>query len=147
MSLDSDRRDWLKRVLGIEIGPARDAVAVLLIWQEAKESVDTRLEALAAALRSHQDPDFDYVADHGLFGLTGAGETVGLMAAMTGFDKAASDALPAAVIELRAALNRYRSGFDASPIADLIDDNPFGVAVRLRETINNALRRIEATLA
>ncbi len=150
MATEADKREWLKRVLGLNLGEEvadRSTVNSLSLWREAKEEVDRQLEVLAQALRSYEDTDANYVADHGLFGLTGGGETVGLMAAMTSFDGAPPNDRTAAGTALRAALGRYRAALDASPLVALVDDNPFGVTVGLRETIGGALARIEAALA
>lgn len=91
MAGGEDQRQWCIRVLNVDPGGASGgrAVPVMAFWRDAKETVDARLEALGRTLRGLGDPDLDQIAQYGLFGLTGGGQTVALMAALQSYDAAA----------------------------------------------------------
>ena len=117
------------------------------VWQNAKESIDGKLEQLARELRALDDEDANQVAEFGLFGLTSGGETVKLMKALAEYDGADAGKRPQAGAALREAASTYRTQLDANPVAGMLDDNPFGIELGLRETLGGALQEIESALA
>jgi hypothetical protein len=162
MGATGEQQAWIIRMLGIDpaavaanaTGAATDAAAEAAgpsphqLWLNAKEQVDGRLEALARELRSYDDPDLAQVADYGLFGLANGRETVGLTAALMDYDRAGSAGRAAARAAVTKAVGAYRAGvLDGSDLVDMVDDNPFDVAVDLRGTLGGALREIERAVA
>lgn len=141
---------WVNRVLGISIAPARGTAtgtrSLMTVWRQAKDDVDGGLEALGYELRSLDDPDADEIADKGLFGITDGGATVGLMTALIDYDGAAAEGREGASAQLRKALAQYRSVLDKHPLADMLDNNPFGIKVGVQSTIGHALNEIDAAL-
>jgi hypothetical protein len=139
--------DWMRRVLGVDpSGPTVEAVAPIAIWIAAKDEIDHRLSALARTLRQFGDERCNRVAEFGLYAVTEDGETVGLTRALLDFDRGAPERRTAAAEALRSAVDRYRSSLAANPIAQLLDDNPFGVEIGLIGTLDGALRQISAAL-
>ena len=149
MPASTEQREWVQRVLGFDPDdPAEGADAAvdrLAIWRDAKETVDARLSALARSLRAVGDPDFDRIAEFGLFGLTD-GETVALNKALREYGAAPADKRPTAAKALRAAVAEYRAAMASEGMFALLDENPFGVAVASRATLGVALDAIERSL-
>lgn len=146
------RQAWIIRVL--EIDPVRGSQSksstssqaksdLLAIWREAKEAVDTRLGALRRALLDEDDPDFARLADSGLFAL-GTRQNVTLMASLNAFRSAPPDALAEPAARVREAVRAYGQLLTTSPIPKVVDENPFGVDVKLRATLGAALARLVA---
>lgn len=147
---DQGQWEWVKRVLGV--GPRRlrasggaDRVDRLAIWRDAKEAVDAKLIQLAQKLRDYGDPDFDRIADFGLFGMTD-GQTVALNVALRELAGAAPAKRPTAAAGVRTAISDYRAVMAGDGTFDLIDENQFGVDVALRATLGAALNQIERSL-
>lgn len=148
MQTTEKHRAWLLKVMSFDVGqagaPASQAPTALRpIWQHAKEAADGQLTALAAELRSYDDDDFNQIAEYGLFGLTGGRQTVGLLAALTEYDGAAAGGRDKAAADVRAAVADYRAVLTGNPLVALVDDNPFGVHVGLRATLEWGLGHIE----
>jgi hypothetical protein len=152
---DASQQDWVKRVLGIAIAGAPNTSApntgapqskgggkLMPIWLDAKEAVDAGIGKLQDALRNADDEDLQQIAEFGLYGAT-QGETVRLMAALRDADGGGAEALP----KLLDAVHDYRDFLEGAPIVDLIEDNPFGVAVPLRKTLGAALAELERRAA
>jgi hypothetical protein len=146
MSDSPEKRAWITRVLGFSFaktqGGGRPRPKLLPIWMDAKERVDSGIEKLQHALRDADDEDLAQIAEFGLYGAT-EGETVRLMAALREADTGADGALD----KLREAVSDYRDFLEGAPIVDLIEDNPFGVAVPLRHTLGAALDELERAAA
>ena len=138
---DASQQDWVKRVLGIDIAGAPQSKGggkLTPIWLDAKGAVDAGIGKLQDALRNADDEDLQQIAEFGLYGAT-QGETVRLMAALRDADGGGAEALP----KLLDAVHDYRDFLEGAPIVDLIEDNPFGVAVPLRKTLGAALAELE----
>ena len=150
MASEEERRQWLLRVLGLDlplgasVGAAADAEP-LAVWRDAKEAVDGKLEQLARELRGFGDPDLERIADFGLFGLT-EGESVALNKALFDYQRAAPAARVGAAGNVRKAVGAYRAALDAEPMVGLLDRNPFGVDIGVRRTLGGALDAIERGL-
>jgi hypothetical protein len=138
------QRQWCIRVLNVDPGGASGsrAVAVIGFWRDAKEVIDARLDALGRTLRGLKDPDLDQITQYGLFGLTSGGQTVALMAALQGYDAAAPADRPKAGAAVGKAVAAYRAMLQSSPLAEALDDNPFGVDIGLLDTMGGAFRQI-----
>ena len=138
--------DWVKRALGIAL-PASTAAVVargklLPIWMEAKEEIDASIDKLQDAMLETGDDDLRDIAEFGLYGATD-GETVRLVVALREADSGKADALS----KVRDAVSDYRDFLDGAPIVDLIESNPFKVAVPLRKTLGAALSELERLAA
>jgi hypothetical protein len=142
---DASQQDWVKRVLGIDIAGAPQSKGggkLTPIWLDAKGAVDAGIGKLQDALRNADDEDPQQIAEFGLYGAT-QGETVRLMAALRDADGGGAEASP----KLLDAVHDYRDFLEGAPIVDLIEDNPFGVAVPLRKTLGAALAERERRAA
>lgn len=132
---------------GAKAGAQQPAQKLQPVWQNAKESLDGKLEQLARELRALDDEDANQVAEYGLFGLTSGRETVGLIKALVEYDGADGGRRAQAGAALRQATAAYRKSLEANPIAEMLDANPFGVDLGLRATLGGALQQIESALA
>jgi hypothetical protein len=141
---DAASQEWVKRVLGIDLpgaaqgGAVKRGAPLMPIWLAAKEEVDTGIGKLQDALRQSDDEDLHAIAEFGLYGAT-RGQTVQLMAALTDADKSHS---PEALAKVVNAVDDFRDFLDGAPIVDLIENNPFGVAVPMRQTLGAALAEL-----
>lgn len=146
----TEQDQWVTRVLGARLNKTPGVVPnggdPMALWRDAKDAVDTRLNALAAKLRSFEDEDFDQIADKGLFGLTGGGQTVALTKALMTYNGATGPGKAKAAADLRKSLDGYRAFLDGSELVELIDANPFGVQVMMFATLDHALGQLEAIL-
>ncbi|HSI59447.1 MAG TPA: hypothetical protein VLA16_17930 [Ideonella sp.] len=143
MADDTNKWDWMQRVLGVSGETPRAPAAgprpmLSPIWMEAKEEVDAGISRLQDALRQTADDDLLQIAEYGLYGAT-QGESVKLMAALRVADGGSDEGL-AKVLD---AVSDYRDFLDGAPIVELIEDNPFGVKVPLRRTLGAALDELE----
>jgi len=144
---DTEKRDWLNRVLGIQLSSSDDGRSpgpLMPLWLDAKEEVDARLGKLQSSLRGYDNPDLDRIAEFGLNGVTGT-RSVGLMTALREADAAGKDAQ--ARKKLADAVNAYRDFLDTSDVVDLIDENPFDVEIGLKATLGRALDTIARRIA
>jgi hypothetical protein len=123
--------------------PGVDAAALLALFRDAKEEVDSGIEKLQAELRASEDVDLIRIADFGLYGMTN-GEGVGLMKALLDLRAAAPDRQGPLLQAAREAAGAYKEAVFAHPLADLADDNPFGVEVGIKARLGPALDRIAA---
>jgi hypothetical protein len=157
-----DQSEWLQRVLGFTLPqdaatstftPAASAAApspessndTRTIWREAKDEVDDKLNALAAALRQFDDPDMERIADFGLFGVT-KGESVALMKALMDFETTPAERRATKAAPLQKAISGFRAVLTGHPFIGQIDNNPFGVTVAMRSTLGAALDQIERSI-
>lgn len=143
-----EQRVWLAKVLGYQVAPStgRSATSPRAIWTTAKETVDERLNALAAAIRSYDDETLQEIAERGLFAV-GRGENVALMRALMEYDSAGETQRSKAADAVRKAVQGYRALLSSSLQIELIDSAPFGVTVDAEQTLGAALREIEQALA
>ena len=159
--MDTARNAWVERVLGIKLGaesavqdpaiaPSSAAAGggadVLKLWQDGKDSADSRFNTLATRLRAFDDIDLNQIADKGLYGLTSGGGTVALTKALMNYQSARGPDRTKAAGALQEALRQYRDALADSDLIDLLDGNPFGVKLDLFATLDAALKQIEASL-
>jgi hypothetical protein len=151
-ALAVSKAEWVERVLGLATGgaaakvpPNADKRRLLEIWRDAKETVDQGIAALQKACLSQNVPPavadmLHEVAEKGLNGVTNRA-SVGMMAAMT-----EAETSPAARAKAMTAVANFEA-FLATPVAGMIDDNPFGLKIGLRNTFGDALKTIRSRLA
>jgi uncharacterized protein involved in exopolysaccharide biosynthesis len=159
-----DRREWIRRVLGIDltsgdqprIAPAAagdsqlaDAkiaealAAIRQIWQDASDKVDAQITALQATLRGTEDDELHEIAEYGLNALTEGKKTRVLVAIHTMGDGAN---LQQSGTKALSAFTQFREHIETDERVRAFDENPFGVAVALRQTLTPALAQMEARL-
>jgi len=136
---------WIARVLGVSLRPpstARMPAGELLAqFRDAKEAVDSGITKLQAALRDTGDEDLVRVAEYGLYGMTG-GQGVALMKALMELRTAPQDKQDAMAKAARQAATAYKAAVVEHALADLIDDNPFGVDVGIQARLGPVLDTI-----
>ena len=157
MSLTDVQSRFLRLYLGAAMpgdpAPAEDAtggtgpsVDPMEIWREAKEAVDNAIERLRSALKSSGDAALERIADYGLNGLSDGNQTA-LMRRLFDYRSASADTRDTLAGPLVAEIAKYREMLFASPVIDLCERNPFGVAVAIRKPLDTALDRIEKSVA
>ena len=144
--------DWVQGVLGYRIrAAAKDpapraapgAVRLLGVWSKAKDEVDVAIGKLHAAMRATGDVDLVMLAEHGMY-VGMKGEAVRLMTALM---KAEGAPTPQAMAALGVAIENFQDHLDGSILVDLIEDNPFGVSVPVRQTLGAALADLRRQVA
>ena len=140
MAGTTEQADWIHRVLKVAVAGAGKTAwtpkgPLLPIWVAAKESADDGIGKLQDALRGQDDDDLNTIVEFGLYGAT-TGQAVKLMAALRNADAQPS---PGTYSKVADAVEDFRDFLDGAPIVDLIEENPFGVAVPLRRTLLPAL--------
>lgn len=119
---------------------------MLKLWQDGKDSVDSRYNRFATRLRAFNDIDLNQIADKGLYGLTFGGGTVALTKALMDYQSARDPDRTKAAGALQEAVDQYRGALADNELVDLLDGNPFGMKVDLFATLDAALKQIEASL-
>ena len=145
---DADARNaWVLRVLGLDVrafsGPA---VKTMPIWQNARDAAGEQIGKLQGVMRNSGLPLFQRVADTGLNGFTQK-RLVGMQVALMEFDLSHGEARREAAGKVRVAAQAMRSFLQSSPVPRLLDENPFGVPVSLRDGLTAALDQVERNLA
>ncbi len=139
--------EWVRRVLGFSFGASsegtKSAGAMMPVWMQAKEAVDAGLDKLHTALRRTGDEDLIQIADYGLYGVT-QGQSVKLMAALTDADRSGTPEAKQRVVK---AAQNFRNYLDGAPVVDMIERNPFGVSVNMRQTLGAALAELQKMAA
>jgi len=124
-------------------GPVPNGDELLALFRDAKEEVDAGISKLQEALRATEDVDFIRIAEYGIYGMTN-GEGVGLMKALIDFRKASAEQQGPLLQAVRSAAVAYKAAVFKHPLADLVDENPFGVSVGMKALLGPALDRIAA---
>ncbi|MBC2836523.1 hypothetical protein [Paragemmobacter straminiformis] len=115
----------------------------MVVWRDAKETVDVSIGALQSALRGIDDPDLRRIADAGLNGVTDGLQTR-LMAALFEYNAASGENRAKVAETLRGRAVDLRNMLETDPIIALCEDNPFGVKVAIRAPLIAALDKLEA---
>ena len=152
---ESARREWVRSVLGIEIGkpPATSGAAsgaadwkqAREAWDEAIEVVNRQIAQLQRVMKATDDEDLHEIAEYGLNALTG-NRRVKLMAALMEIGDGAPDRMARARGKALAAIRGLRAHLDSDAQVRAFDSNPFGVAVSIRATLGGALDGLKAAL-
>jgi hypothetical protein len=125
-------------VAGTKQGGAPAPAKTLGIWQQAKDAVDVQITKLASFLRATKEPDYLYLADHGLTAITKRLQ-VGLIAALMSYDGASGPDREKARVKAQGQVDEFKKFILSDPAVALFDENPFGVSVTLRQTLGQAL--------
>lgn len=115
----------------------------MVVWRDAKETVDVSISSLQSALRGIDDPDLKRIADAGLNGITDGLQTR-LMAALFDYNASSGDGRAKAAATLRSRAAELRKMIEGDPIIALCEDNPFGVKVAIRGPLGAALTELES---
>ena len=137
---------WVLRVLGLDVrASSRSAVKTMPIWQDARDVAGEQSGTLQGVMRNSGMP-LQRIADTGLNGFTQT-RLVGMQVALMEFDQAQGEARRKAAGKAQAATQAMRQFLQTSPIPRLLDENPFGIPVSLRDGLTAALDRVEQALA
>lgn len=144
-SADREKDEWLRRVLGAEIrnaangGPGQSAPTdVVGIWWDAKDSVNEQLEALRHAILKTRHPLAARACENGLGGFSG-GALARFQAAVIDCRNAAPDARGRARQDLKKCAASLAQYVSSNPVLALLEKNPLGVRVTIRQDIARAL--------
>lgn len=121
-----------------------DVNAELSAWRNAIEAVESGISALQNQLKNEKDPDLREIAEFGLNGLTRQ-HKVPMVSALMDAAKATGEDRFDAWTRAQAAAEAFLNHLKTERAFDAIDNNPFGVDVKVRATLEPALRRIIAT--
>ena len=142
------RRDWIRRVLGAEIpiladggDLARQDQDIVGIWWNARDSINEQIEALRHAILNTGHPLAVDACENGLAEFTG-GVLVRFQAAVLECRNATPEALEQArqnVAAYGALLQTFIASSDTLP---LIEDNPWGIQVTIRQDVGRAVAAI-----
>ena len=117
-----------------------------ILWRDAKELVGKQISRLQDVMRAQQHPMFDRIADQGLNGVTGKLQ-VGLHVALANLGQASGDERIKAAAKVKSGVAEFRKFLQSDPVVPLLESNPFGIAVKLRATLGQALDAIDNSLA
>lgn len=115
-------------------------------WEASLDTVDAQIAKLQSVLKASDDPDLRQIAEFGLPALTGNHRTP-LVAAMMEVDRASGENLDKAMRRAEAAAAAFENYLGSSDTVRVTDDNGFGVAVTIRESLGAALREMQKVLA
>lgn len=150
MPASKAQQEWVERVLGVR--PAGTVAgsdfpqawrAAVAEWRDASDAVDSQITALQRALKASGDGELEDIAEYGLNGVTG-GFKVPLMAVLQELDPASPD--PRLLKRARTIVSGFRSHLGSDQRVLACDENPFGVRVALRATLDPALGRLNAAI-
>jgi ribosomal protein S20 len=150
MSDHDPKAEWIERVLGVSVsrpgmtGPG-DA-EIRTIWRNAKASVNAGLAQLAQKLQATGDVLLEQIAREGIPAV-GKERNAALESALLAYEQAPLEQQEGAANAVRAAAQAYRSVLAQQATFRLIDENPFGIRIAMREDLDMALLQIERLLA
>jgi hypothetical protein len=145
---DLTKDEWVSRVLGIALRPpassSPDTAApadIVGIWWDAKDQINEQLEALRTAILQTGHPLAARACDNGLGGFSGG--------VLTRFQAAVIDcrnANPEATGAARRNLEPYAASLadyvSSNKILTLLEHNPLGVRVTIRQKVTDAVNSI-----
>ncbi len=134
----------LGHAMAASMHQAAPSADLLALFRDAREEVDAGLNKLQEAMRGTQDADMIRIADLGMYGMTD-GEGVGLLKALMDLRGAAPEQRAASSRAARAAAAAYKAAVFKHVLVDLVDANPFGIAVGIKAKLGPALDTIAAT--
>ena len=154
-ALQVAHREWVERVLRVRVGSGATTPLAgdfkgqwqqsFAAWQDAIETVDKQMGALAAACRESKDPWLLRIADRGLAAVT-ANHKTPLMAACFEVAGTPADKLAGASAKARTAVANFAQHIATNPQVAGCDSNPFGVSVSIRATLGPALKSLSDAL-
>lgn len=111
-------------------------------WPEALEATGLQIGRLQTVFRATGDPLAAEIADKSLNGLTGQLRT-SLQVALFELEGASGPQLSQALRRLREACSSMREFLEADPVLPLLESNPFGVLITIRERLGAALTTLD----
>lgn len=150
-SISADKLKWAVRVLGVqpttplETTPAAASGPAMAVWNDAKDAVDTRLNALFGVLRKIGLPELDKAAD--AIGSVLEGYRTGLTKALMNYDAAPAGRKDAARSAALIVVEDYKTRVPADKHVIAADNNPFDIQVDARATLGAALDQLRQRLA
>jgi hypothetical protein len=153
MSGTNQQKEWVQRVLQVTLAPSGATVgdgtgaapgATLQIWSEAKEKVDTQLNALYDVLRKTGIPVLGVIADE--IENVMSNYRVALTKALFDFDSAGPGTKEAARGRVLKAISAYKTSLPANKHIIAADTNPFKMPVTARKTLGAALDKLSQQL-
>ena len=139
-----DARALLSAAPGNGAGTA--GAKTMPLWQRARDAAVGQIGQLQSAMRDSGHPVLTRIADQGLNAITQRLQ-VGLQVALMEFDSAAPAARVRARLQARRAIGDFRTFLDGSGALDLLERNPLGVNVTIRNTLSSALDAVERVIA
>ncbi len=118
--------------------------AILLpTWVDARQQVGEQIAKLETALRAAGWPLTDRIAEFGLAAFTGRRLTQ-LEVALREFDGAKGDTVTTTADTLRLALTDIEAFASDDEVLGMLDDNPFGATLTLRDTLLRATKNLRS---
>lgn len=149
-ALTSVQRQFLKQHLGVSIdavqsgtGAGPDVGSVMAVWRDAKDQMDRNITALTSAMKNHGHPVYKSLAEFGLGGVL-EGANARIVAALVDFDGAPAETRADVGNTLAKTISSVRESIGKGKAIDLLDQNPFGISMDLRATLESAFDEIEA---
>ncbi|MCX7560148.1 hypothetical protein OS190_11265 [Sulfitobacter sp. F26204] len=115
---------------------------LLGIWTEARSKVARQIGELEDALRSFDSPLFQRIAEFGLAAFTGK-KLTNMAVAVREYDGANPKDRETEENKLRIAVNEMQAFSQNDEVLGMLDDNPLGVTLTLRQTLSEALATLE----
>ncbi|MGC3967318.1 MAG: hypothetical protein QM775_08085 [Pirellulales bacterium] len=115
-------------------------------WNDAIDVVGGQFEKLRVSLINEEDEELKRIAEFSLNAVTGD-HRVPLQAAILGVDQAADDKKTGPINNARTLIEEFRDHIDTDDQVEACDENPFGVTVTIRKTLEPALKQMDQVLA
>ena len=149
--ITDEKSAWVTRVLGVALpgakaGAGLDWKSVRAAYDAATETVDTQISALQSALKKTDNDVLHEIAEFGMNGITG-NHKVRLMAAMMEIGSGDATALQKIGPKVLKIAQDFRQHLDSDERVMACDENPFGVAVSIRQTLGGALGQMADSLS
>lgn len=116
---------------------------LLLTWVDARQQVGEQIATLETALRAAGSPLTDRIAEFGLAAFTGRRLTQ-LEVALREFDAAKGEAVTTTADTLRSSLTDIETFATDDDVLGMLDDNPFGATLTLRNTLLSATKDLRS---
>ena len=114
-------------------------------WLDAVDKVNAQLNSLRAELLNQEDSELKQIAEYGLNAVTD-NHRVPLQASIINVDKAVGQAKAKFIVKTREFVEEFRDHIDTDEQVEACDENPFGVAVTIRNSLGGALTALDAAL-
>jgi hypothetical protein len=170
----NEKVEWVRRVLGVDFGSGSDtgshdganekakrlpmrararplgpprylSVQGIALWNAAVDDVLTQTESLADVLERADDPTLKDIAKacpDAVMKCLGAE----LVTALRDVDRVAPPHQEAARTAAQQIVKQYKDRIAVEPVFRLVDDNPYGVQISVRQTLIRALGTIDRQL-
>lgn len=122
------------------------AKPLLPIWRDARTAVGIQISSLETVLKGKDHPLFQRLGEFGLAGFTGR-KLTSLEVAVREYDGAKAENRGTMETKLRKALSDMQTFASSDAVVAMLDDNPLGATVKIRETLSTALSAIESEIS